>query len=80
MRFSTSILDFQKFNFFDSAQATFWVQLCTVLACREFDSTRATTARSQIFREDLQGNKFLNKTILACLSGAQMDLIHEKNL
>ena len=29
--------------------------------------------------EYLRENKFLRKTILACLSGAQMGLIHEKN-
>ena len=35
------------------------------------------TARSQIFREYLCENELLSKTILACLSGAQMALIHE---
>ena len=29
--------------------------------------------------EYLRENEFLRKTILACLSGAQMGLIHEKN-
>ena len=36
------------------------------------------TARSQIFREYLCENELLSKTILACLSGAQMALIHGK--
>ena len=35
------------------------------------------TALSQIFREYLRENEFLSKTILVCLSGAQMASIHE---
>ena len=42
-----------------------------------FDSAQANTARSRIFREFLRENEFLSKTILACLSGAQMAYIHE---
>ena len=42
-----------------------------------FDSAQANTARSRIFREYLRENEFLSKTILACLSGAQMASIHE---
>ena len=38
---------------------------------------KANTAQSQIFREYLRENEFLSKTILACLSGAQMASIHE---
>ena len=42
-----------------------------------FDSVQANTAQSQIFREFLRENELLSKTILACLSGAQMASIHE---
>ena len=42
-----------------------------------FDSAQANTARSRIFREFLRENELLSKTILACLSGAQMASIHE---
>ena len=48
-----------------------------MLSCAESDSAQANTAQSQIFRGDLCENEFLSKTILACLSGAQMALIHE---
>ena len=53
------------------------VQLRAVLPFAESDSAQANTAQSQIFREYLRENEFLSKTILACLSGAQMDYIHE---
>ena len=43
------------------------------------DFAQANTARSRIFREYLGKNEFLSKTILACLSGARMGLIHEIN-
>ena len=33
--------------------------------------------RNPLFREYIRGYKFLSKTILTCLSGAQVDLIHE---
>ena len=48
-----------------------------MLACAESDSAQANTAQSRIFREYLRENEFLSKTILACLSGAQMASIHE---
>ena len=51
--------------------------LRAVLACAESDSPQANTARSRIFCEFLRENKLLSKTILACLSGAQMASIHE---
>ena len=37
------------------------------------------TARGHLFREYLRENEHFSKTILACLSGAQVDWIHEKN-
>ena len=43
----------------------------------ESNSAQVNTARSRIFREYLRENEFLSKTILACLSGAQMGSIHE---
>ena len=48
-----------------------------MLACAESDSAQANTAWSRIFREYLRENKFLSKTILACLSGAQMASFHD---
>ena len=45
--------------------------------CSRQNSAQANTARSRIFREYLRENEFLSKTILACLSGAQMASIHE---
>ena len=48
-----------------------------MLACAESDSAQANTVRSRIFREYLHENEFLSKTILACLSGAQMASFHE---
>ena len=51
--------------------------LRAVLACAKSDSAQANTTRSRIFREYLRENEFLSKTILACLSGAQMASIHE---
>ena len=48
-----------------------------MLVCAESDSAQANTAQSRIFREFLREYDFLSKTILACLSGAQMALIHE---
>ena len=47
-------------------------RLCTVSHCAESNF-------SNFEFEYLRENKFLSKTILACLSGAQMSLIHEKN-
>ena len=38
---------------------------------------QGNTARSRIFREYLCENELLSKTILACLSGSQLALIHE---
>ena len=38
---------------------------------------QANTERSRIFREYLRENEFLSKTILACISRAQMASIHE---
>ena len=43
----------------------------------ESNSGQANTERSRIFREYLHENELLSKTILACLSGAQMASIHE---
>ena len=37
----------------------------------------ANTARRRIFREFLRENELLSKSILACLSGAQMASSHE---
>ena len=48
------------------------------LKFEKFDSAQANTARSRIFREFLRENEFLSKTILACLSGAQVGLILKK--
>ena len=48
-----------------------------MLAWAEFDSAQANTGRSRIFREFLRENELLAKTILTCLSGAQMASIHE---
>ena len=45
--------------------------------CSQQNSAWANTARSRIFREFLCENELLSKTILACLSGAQMASIHE---
>ena len=53
------------------------VRLRAVLYCVESDSAQANTAQIRIFREYLRENEFLSKTILACLSGAQMGSIHE---
>ena len=41
------------------------------------DSAQANTAQSRIFREYLCENEYLSKTILACLSGAQLASIYE---
>ena len=41
------------------------------------DSVQANTAGSRIFREYLRENEFLSKTHFACLSRAQVGLIHE---
>ena len=54
------------------------VRLRAVLACGESNSAQANTAWSRILREYLRKNEFLSKTLLACLSGAQMASIHEK--
>ena len=48
-----------------------------MLACAESDSAQANTAQSRIFREFLRQNEHVSKSILACLSGAQMASIHE---
>ena len=53
-----------------------------MLASAESDSAQANSARSRTLRMlTLRGvsakNKFLSKTILACLTGAQMASIHE---
>ena len=38
---------------------------------------RAESDSARVFREYFRENEFLSKTILACLSGARMGLIHE---
>ena len=45
--------------------------------CSRQNSVQANTARSRIFRKYLRENEFLSKTMLACLSGAQMASIHK---
>ena len=37
-----------------------------MLACAEYDSAQANTARSRIFCEYIRKNEFLSKTILVC--------------
>ena len=68
--------------------AHLWVRFCFTFPlkarrglqrqnCSRQNSAQANTARSRIFREFLRENELLSKTILACLSGAQMASIHE---
>ena len=85
-----TILDFQTFQFPDSAQcdtARSWTRCSVILRgvglgavwyCAESDSAKYHTARSHVFCKYLRENEFFRETILDCLSGTQMGWINKE--